>query len=401
MASLFKLISLLFLGAVISSSVPCHAKTCSGYTFSGGRSFSSCTDLQHLGAALYYNHDASENAVSVAFKAPQSSTGWVAWGLNPNSTKMVGTQAVVAFHHSNGSLIAYPTRLDSYAPSMLPQPPLSFPVTDVSAEYVKKEMIIFATLRLAGGATEFNQVWQEGSTVSHDVPQAHSMAGDNIKSLGSIDFHCRGAIDHVVAIIFGIDPPFVTASGVDPTTTVTSSGVDLIIVVTFGADLVIAIASSIDPAVASSVDPVVVATSSADPTTASSADPTTASSADPAAAAAVALGVDPAIVVTSGVDLAITIASSAYLAVAFDADPTTVFDADPIVVVTSGVDPTATAASGVDLVAEATSGIDPVVVITLSTDLDDATLFVTSPPSSPMLLSHRPSYAASVDDLTA
>lgn len=187
MASPFNLISLLFLGALISSSAPCHAQTCSGYTFSGDRSFSSCADLPHLGAALFYNHDASANAVSVAFKAPQSSAGWVAWGLNPNGTKMVGTQAVVAFHHSNGSLVAYPTRIDSYAPSMAPRA-LSFPVTEVSAEYVKKEMIIFATLRLTGGATKFNQVWQEGSTVSNDVPQAHSMAGDNIRSLGSIDF---------------------------------------------------------------------------------------------------------------------------------------------------------------------------------------------------------------------
>ncbi|RWW08452.1 hypothetical protein BHE74_00047320 [Ensete ventricosum] len=147
----------------------------------------SCTDLPHLGASLYYNRDASANTVSVAFKAPQTSTGWVAWGLNPNATKMVGSQAIVAFLHSNGSMMAYPTQLDSYAPSMAPAA-LSFPVNDVSAAYVNKEMIIFATLGLVGGGTKFNQVWQEGSTVLNDVPKAHSTRGDNIKSLATIDF---------------------------------------------------------------------------------------------------------------------------------------------------------------------------------------------------------------------
>ncbi|KAG1364244.1 putative Cytochrome b561 and DOMON domain-containing protein [Cocos nucifera] len=100
---------------------------------------------------------------------------------------MVGSQAIVAFFHSNGSMVSYPTRLDSYAPSMAPEA-LSFPVSDVSTEYVNKEMIIFATLGLVGGGSKFNHVWQEGSTVLNDVPKAHSITGENIQSLGTIDF---------------------------------------------------------------------------------------------------------------------------------------------------------------------------------------------------------------------
>lgn len=88
---------------------------------------------------------------------------------------------------TTGSMIAYPTQLDSYAPSMAPED-LSFPVSDVAAEYVKNEMIIYATLKLPGGSTKFNHVWQEGSSVANDVPQAHSTSGDNIESLGTIDF---------------------------------------------------------------------------------------------------------------------------------------------------------------------------------------------------------------------
>lgn len=84
-------------------------------------------------------------------------------------------------------MIAYPTQLDSYAPSMAPED-LSFPVSDMAAEYVKNEMIIYATLKLPGGSTKFNHVWQEGSSVANDVPQAHSTSGGNIESLGTIDF---------------------------------------------------------------------------------------------------------------------------------------------------------------------------------------------------------------------
>ncbi|OAY68732.1 Cytochrome b561 and DOMON domain-containing protein, partial [Ananas comosus] len=187
MASQFKVV-LIFTMAVssfLSSSVA--QQTCSSYTFSNNKAFNSCTELPHLGASLYYTLAPSSDTINVAFKAPQSSDGWVAWGLNPKSTKMVGSQAIVAFFHSNGSMIAYPTQLDSYAPSMAPED-LSFPVSDMAAEYVKNEMIIYATLKLPGGSTKFNHVWQEGSSVANDVPQAHSTSGGNIESLGTIDF---------------------------------------------------------------------------------------------------------------------------------------------------------------------------------------------------------------------
>ncbi|XP_008783091.1 cytochrome b561 and DOMON domain-containing protein At5g47530-like [Phoenix dactylifera] len=185
MAASFK--AILALSMLISPCLSSAAQSCSSYTFSSNKVFSSCTELPHLGASLYYNHTAPTDTISIAFKAPQTSTGWVAWGLNPAGTKMVGSQAIVAFFHSNGSMVAYPTQLDSYAPSMAPGAP-SFPVSDLSTEYVNKEMIIFATLGLVGGGSKFSHVWQEGSTVLNDVPKAHSTTGENIQSLGTIDF---------------------------------------------------------------------------------------------------------------------------------------------------------------------------------------------------------------------
>ncbi|TVU08231.1 hypothetical protein EJB05_41628, partial [Eragrostis curvula] len=189
-------ITLLFIAAItctsFAPSVDAQQSSCASYTFSSNQVYASCASLPRLGATLHYNYTAATNTVSVAFRAPLGKSGWVAWGLNPNGTGMVGTQAVVAFQHSNGSLVAYPTLLDSYAPSMAPAAPkqLGFPVTEVAAEHVSssKEMVVYATVALPGKGSKFNHVWQQGSSVVGDVPAAHPTSGDNILSTGTVDF---------------------------------------------------------------------------------------------------------------------------------------------------------------------------------------------------------------------
>lgn len=172
---------------------------CSSQTFSDEHPYASCADLPRLGATLHYNYTAATNTVAVAFRAPQAKgdDGWVAWGINPSGRSgMVGTQAVVAFQHSNGSLVAYPTVLDSYSPSMAPAAPgdLAFPVSDAAAEYDAdgKEMVVYATLALPAAGkkqgSKFTHVWQQGTAVVNDVPAAHPTSGDNILSTATIDF---------------------------------------------------------------------------------------------------------------------------------------------------------------------------------------------------------------------
>ncbi|KAM0833498.1 hypothetical protein ACQ4PT_064226 [Festuca glaucescens] len=188
--SLFLLATIAFSSITAQSS---SSSSCASHTFSSNKLYGSCAALPRLGTTLHYNYTAASNTVSVAFRAPSKGAGWVAWGLNPSGTGMVGTQAVVAFRHSNGSLVAYPTVLDSYAPSMAPADAaeLGFPVSDVAAEYAKKgeEMVVYATVALpAGKGSKFNHVWQQGSSVVIDVPAAHPTTGDNILSTGAIDF---------------------------------------------------------------------------------------------------------------------------------------------------------------------------------------------------------------------
>ncbi|CAO2814242.1 unnamed protein product [Amaranthus hypochondriacus] len=99
---------------------------------------------------------------------------------------MVGTQALVAFQDSNGNMKAYTTQITSYDPEMKPEP-LSFLVSQISANYVNDEMIISAVLGPLNGTT-FNIVWQAGNSVLNDVPQSHPYFGSYIRSFKSLDF---------------------------------------------------------------------------------------------------------------------------------------------------------------------------------------------------------------------
>ncbi|KAL6644230.1 hypothetical protein ACP70R_015838 [Stipagrostis hirtigluma subsp. patula] len=188
------LIPLIFLAAVSGAAAATAASSCASHTFSGGSGqvYGSCADLPRLGAALHYNYTAATNTVAVAFRSPRAKDGgWVAWGVNPTGAGMVGAQAVVAFRHSNGSLVAYPTVLDSYSPSMAPAAPgdLAFPVSGVAAEHTGEEMVVYATVTLPEGkGSKVNHVWQHGSSVVNDVPAAHPTTGDNILSTATIDF---------------------------------------------------------------------------------------------------------------------------------------------------------------------------------------------------------------------
>ncbi|GJR02966.1 cytochrome b561 and DOMON domain-containing protein-like protein [Tanacetum coccineum] len=80
----------------------------------------------------------------IAYRAKQGSRGWVAWAINPNQIGMVGSEAIVAFHNSNGSITVYPTLITSYSPSMLPGD-LSFQVSGLSADFVNVRETIYAT----------------------------------------------------------------------------------------------------------------------------------------------------------------------------------------------------------------------------------------------------------------
>ncbi|KAF8414213.1 hypothetical protein HHK36_002213 [Tetracentron sinense] len=186
MAITFRPISMIC--TLMSLFLTSSAQTCSNYTFLTDRVFSSCRDLPYLQAHLHWNYSPSTKRIEIAYRATQTSTGWIAWAINPTGIGMAGSQALVAFRHSNGSMIAYPTALTNYNPSMQPHA-LSFPVSNISTEHSNDEMIIFAVVGPLSNNTTVNHVWQTGSSVLKNIPRIHPISGDNVQSMGTIDFH--------------------------------------------------------------------------------------------------------------------------------------------------------------------------------------------------------------------
>ncbi|XP_044492097.1 cytochrome b561 and DOMON domain-containing protein At5g47530-like [Mangifera indica] len=162
------------------------AQTCKNNTFPSNQVFTSCSDLPVLQAYLHWNYTPSIKRAHIAYRASQSPTGWVAWAINPTGSGMVGSQAIVAFRHSNGSMAVYPTPINSYNPSMQPGT-LSFPVSNISATYADNEITILAVIGPLANGTTFNHVWQAGP-VSSGNPSMHSTTGANVQSMATLDF---------------------------------------------------------------------------------------------------------------------------------------------------------------------------------------------------------------------
>ncbi|PRQ52722.1 putative cytochrome b561 and DOMON domain-containing protein [Rosa chinensis] len=99
---------------------------------------------------------------------------------------MVGSQALVAFQRSDGTMAVYSSPIKSYD-THLEQGNLSFLVYTLSAVYENDFFVIFATLGIPNNVTTVNQLWQQGP-LHGNTPGMHSMSGPNLKSYGTLDF---------------------------------------------------------------------------------------------------------------------------------------------------------------------------------------------------------------------
>ncbi|MQL69619.1 hypothetical protein Taro_001945 [Colocasia esculenta] len=162
------------------------AQSCTTLTFSRSGDFPLCRSLLRLGSTLHWTYHPSNGTVDIAFRAPQSNTGWVAWGINPQAPRMVGTQALVAFvNSSTGRVTPYTSPVTG-----LPLQPadISIPATNLQGEFSGGVFTIYATLRLTDNQTRVNHVWQSSTTFSGGWPTGHPTTGDNILSASTMDF---------------------------------------------------------------------------------------------------------------------------------------------------------------------------------------------------------------------
>lgn len=180
-----KFLNLLFC-ILISNFLLSSAQNCNSYSFTNNAIYATCVSLPVQNSHLHWNYHATNGTVDIAYRHTGVSSGWVAWALNLDRAGMVGAQALVALFSSNGSVQAYTSAVTSYATG-LQQSALSFDVPAIRAESVSGDVVIYATLVLPSGRTNFNQVWQMGP-VANGAPTAHNLASENRNSVGTVDF---------------------------------------------------------------------------------------------------------------------------------------------------------------------------------------------------------------------
>ncbi|XP_038899819.1 cytochrome b561 and DOMON domain-containing protein At3g25290-like [Benincasa hispida] len=163
---------------------PANSQTCSSRKFSNNNLYSHCSDLPSLSAFIHWTYDPSNSSLSVAFIAkPPKSTGWIAWAVNPTSTGMVGSQALVAYLDAGVPVVK---TYDVASYSSIKPSKLSFEIWDTAAESSGGEMMIFAKLKLPMAATTVNQVWQVGPSVDGTNLAVHEFQPANLNAKGTL-----------------------------------------------------------------------------------------------------------------------------------------------------------------------------------------------------------------------
>ncbi|CAN6290355.1 unnamed protein product [Urochloa humidicola] len=186
---------LLIAAALLFAATATAQQSCSSAKFTSGRSFQSCTSLPVLGASLYWTYHPANATADVAFRAPQSADGWVAWGINTGRfAGMAGSSVFVASHSqdgNNGAVSVLMTYLDSTAPT-LTNNTLKFAVpAGPAAEYSAGAYTIYATVALPGNSTVQNTVWQAGPLSGGQIAP-HPTSAANLQSAQKLDFLSGG-----------------------------------------------------------------------------------------------------------------------------------------------------------------------------------------------------------------
>ncbi|CAH8278948.1 unnamed protein product [Arabidopsis lyrata] len=161
---------------------------CDSHSFNNGKHFRSCVDLPVLDSFLHFSYVRETGVLEVAYRHINvESSRWIAWGINPTSKGMSGSQTLLAYRNStSGIMRVYTSSIKGYSPT-LQEGPLSFRVLQLSGEYLNGEMTIFATIVLPSNITVVNHLWQDGPLKEGDRLGMHAMSGDHLKSTATLD----------------------------------------------------------------------------------------------------------------------------------------------------------------------------------------------------------------------
>ncbi|XP_021807150.1 auxin-induced in root cultures protein 12-like [Prunus avium] len=192
-SSLLLLVSVSWFSSFLTLLVsPAQAVTCTSQAFNNNKLYSSCTDLPFLSSYLHWTYNTSNSSLSIAFVSmPSQSDGWVAWGINPTSTKMAGAQILLAYNTDSGIPTVKTFNISSYT-SVVPGK-LSFDIWDISSEFSNGTFKIFAAVKVPKNEKSVNQVWQVGPGVNQTsgFPDKHDIVGPNLKSFQTLYLAAR------------------------------------------------------------------------------------------------------------------------------------------------------------------------------------------------------------------
>ncbi|GMI63767.1 hypothetical protein like AT5G35735 [Hibiscus trionum] len=168
-----------------------------------------CRVLSTLGAQFAWNYlKTSQNqtqiTVLIGTKLIPADIGWLAWGVNPDQPRMVGTRAIIAIKLPNLTMVnTYNITKDvKLGCKLQPSPALDFRVQNMAAGSHAGFFAVFATLILPDqqyNISSLNHVWQIGRSADGSEPNMHWTSLGNFDSKEVLDLRtgsCRNIGHH-------------------------------------------------------------------------------------------------------------------------------------------------------------------------------------------------------------
>ncbi|KAK9691271.1 hypothetical protein RND81_09G186000 [Saponaria officinalis] len=170
-------------------------------TITNTKTFEKCMTLPTQQASIAWTYHAHNATLDLVFFGSFiSPSGWVGWGINPNSPEMTGSRVLIAFPDPNsGQLVLQPFILDPSV-KLEKSPLLSHPLdlhllTSSVAMYGGHlatihngaQVQIYAKIKLSPNKTKIHCVWNRGVYVQGYSPTIHPTTINDLSSTATVD----------------------------------------------------------------------------------------------------------------------------------------------------------------------------------------------------------------------
>nr|ADK92873.1 auxin response-like protein [Hypericum perforatum] len=173
-------------------------------TVTSTKTFDNCKPLPTQQASIAWTFHPHNATLDLCFSGNFiSPSGWVGFGINPTSSEMTGTRALISFPDPNsGHLLLLPFVLSSSV-KLQTTPLVSSPLDDHPVHVVSSSaslyggkmatvhngaaVQIFATLKLSPNKTKLHVVWNRGLYVQGYSPTIHPTTATDLSSFTTLD----------------------------------------------------------------------------------------------------------------------------------------------------------------------------------------------------------------------